>query len=402
MSGATALFFIVGGATGVGIARLLRTVDPRPIVVVGAVIAATGLLLLGRVTSLWQVYAVYAVFAVGYSANALVVSTTVVARWFHERRAVALSVASTGLSVGGVLLTPLARQWLKDLAITTATTRLAVVYLVVVIPVTVLLIRPDPAAYGLAADGRPLSTAGSVDASAGSPAAGSGAATATAVTVPGGESYEAAVRSRSFVAITVGFLLSLGAQVGGIAQLVKLSDERITSAGAAGRTVSVLAACSVVGRLLGGVVMERIGIERFAVWVLAVQSLSLVLLSRLDGVGPVYLATALFGFSVGNVLLLHPLLLAHVFGMSDYPRIFGRSQFLTTFGVAGGPFLYGWLHDNAGGYDTAYLVGAALATIGMAVYAWAAVLRRRLAAWLGPEATPGRRRPGRPAPPRGA
>jgi MFS family permease len=363
MSGATAVFFIVSGGAGVVIARLLRSMDPRPIIVAGAVVAGAGLVLLGRVSSLWQVYVVYAIFSIGYSANALVISTTLVARWFHERRAVALSVASTGLSVGGVVLTPLARQWLRDLPFTTATDRLALLYLVAVVPVALLLIRPDPRAYGLGPDGRRL---------AGREASG----TESPAAAPSGASYADAIRSRLFVAITGGFLLALGAQVGGIAQLVKLSDERIADVSAAGRTVSVLAACSVMGRLLGGVVMERIGIERFSVAILGTQAVSLALLSRLEGTAPMFGAVALFGFSVGNVLLLHPLLLAHGFGMADYPRIYGRSQFMTTMGVAGGPFLFGWLHDHAGGYETSYLVGAVLAATGLAAYLWGGRARR--------------------------
>lgn len=304
-------------------------------------------------------YLVYVVFAFGNAANSLVVSTTVVARWFHERRAVALSVASTGLSLGGMLLTPLIRQWLKELPLTTATNRLAVIYLVVVVPVTLVLVRPDPAAFGLGPDGRVLGGAAPVS-EPGAPA----------VVLPSGVSYADAIRSRTFLAITLGFLFALGAQVGAIAQLVKLSDERITSAGAAGRTVSILAGCSVVGRLLGGVVADRLGIERFTIAVLAMQASSLVLLSRVEGVAPMYVGAAAFGVAVGNVLLLHPLLLAHVFGMSDYPRIYGRSQFFTTFGVAGGPFLYGWLHDHAGGYSTSYLVGGALGVTGLLLYRW--------------------------------
>jgi MFS family permease len=356
MSGATAIFFIVAGAVGVPIARLLRTVDPRPIVVVGAVVAATGLVMLGRVTALWQVYVVYAVFAVGYAANALVVSTTIVARWFHDRRAIALSVASTGLSVGGVLVTPVARQWLRELSLTVATDRLAVLYLAAVVPVALLLIRADPGAYGLGPDGRRLAVAAS-----------------SSSTVPGAAGpsrYAEAIRSRVFVALTGAFLVAQSAQVGAIAQLVKLSDERISDAAAAGRTVSILAACSVIGRLLGGVVMERVGMERFTVFMLVMQAASLAWLAAVSGVAAVYLGTAVLGVTVGNVLLLHPLLLAHAFGMGDYPRIFARSQFLTTVGVAAGPFVYGWLHDHAGGYRTSYLVGAVLAALGFLAYLW--------------------------------
>lgn len=356
MSGATAVFFIVSGAAGVGIARLLRSFDPRPIIVAGAVIAAGALAALGKVSSLWQVYVVYAFFGLGYSATALVISTTIVARWFQTKRAVALSVASTGLSVGGIVLTPVARAWLHDLRLGPATLRLAVLYLAVVIPVTLLLIRPDPAVFGLGVDGRRLGDS--------EPTAADGSVPAAV-----GMSFDDAVHSRLYWSVTVAFLLALGAQVGAIAQLVKLAEERIDSLSTAGRVVSILAACSVTGRLAGGVLLSRIGLRRFTLVTLCSQALGVGMLGLAQGAGPVILWSVVFGLAVGNVLLLHPLLLASSFGVGDYARIYGRSQFFTTFGVAGGPFLYGYLRDHAGGYRTSYLLGASLSVIGAVVFA---------------------------------
>ncbi len=52
--------------------------------------------LLGQVEERWQLYAVYAVFALGFAGAGLIPVTTVVTRWYHVRRSVALSVASTG------------------------------------------------------------------------------------------------------------------------------------------------------------------------------------------------------------------------------------------------------------------------------------------------------------------
>ncbi len=349
MSGATAVFFVTSGIAGVGIAKLLRFIDPRPIVISGAMIAATSLVVLGRVQALWQVYAVYALFGVGYACTALVVSTTIVARWFHQKRASALSIASTGLSVGGIVLTPIARHWLAVETLPHATARIGILYLVVVVPVAVLFLRPEPSEFGLGPDGTVLNE---LERANGSPLS-------AAVGMP----YQTAIASQSFRVITFAFLLALGAQVGGIAQLVKLAEERITDLNRAGQVVSVLAACSVAGRLLGGVLLSRTGTRRFALVMLLTQSLSIGTLAFASGTAAVFTAAVCFGLAVGNILLLHPLLLAEAFGVADYPRIYGRSQFFTTLGVAFGPFLFGWLRDNAGGYRTSYLVGASLSLV---------------------------------------
>ena len=67
--------------------------------------------------------------------------------------------------------------------------------------------------------------------------------------------------------------------------------------------------------------------------------------------------------------MLQPLLIAQRFGVLDYPRIFSRSQFFCIVGTAGGPLLLGWLYDNAGGYETSYLVAAACSFTGSLVLA---------------------------------
>ena len=114
ISFATTLFFIVGGFVGLVIARFIARYDVRYALVGGGVLGGAALAVLGQVTEQWQLFAVYALFAVGFASAGLVPATTVVTRWFHRRRSVALSVASTGLSVGGIVLTPVAKALLDD------------------------------------------------------------------------------------------------------------------------------------------------------------------------------------------------------------------------------------------------------------------------------------------------
>ena len=85
-------------------ARIIARCDVRYVLVAGGVHRRRRRSpLLGQVEEQWQLFVVYAVFGVGFAAAGLVPATTVVTRWFHVRRSVALSVASTGLSVGGIL-----------------------------------------------------------------------------------------------------------------------------------------------------------------------------------------------------------------------------------------------------------------------------------------------------------
>ena len=99
------------------------------------------------------------------------------------------------------------------------------------------------------------------------------------------------------------------------------------------------------------------------------QGISLALLAVLDNKASLFLAIILFGATVGNILMLQPLLIAERFGVLDYPRLYSRSQFITVVGTAGGPYLLGRLHDWSGGYRTSYLVAAGMSVIGAGLVA---------------------------------
>jgi MFS family permease len=350
---ATSTFWVSSGITGVFAARLLARFDPRYFVVAGAFLAGGAMVALGQVTELWQLYPVYIVFGAGFTCTAVLVANTVVTRWFHRKRSVALSIGTTGLSVGGIVLTPIAARLLKDNTLPSAMTTIAIIFFLGVVIVPVLAIRPSPASMGLNPDGvatienAPLSE-------------------------PPGAAFETAIKSVAFAAITAAFTLGLLGQVGGISQIVKLANERAGESTGT-RVVSVLAAFSVAGRLAGGAIVSRFNSYRFSLCALSIQAVGLALLAFANSTLAIFVGAAFFGLGVGNVLLLHPLLLAEVFGVRDYPRIYGRSAIFVAMGNATGPLAMGWLRDNGGGYRTSYLMAVGLNLVGFAIFAkWGA------------------------------
>jgi MFS family permease len=346
---ATTVFFLVGGVMGLGIAKVLARRDVRHVVVFGGVAGAVALAVLGQAQEPWHLFVLYGLFAIGWSCAGLVPATTVVTRWFHAKRSVALSVASTGLSVGGIVITPFAKWLLDERGVEAGTPWLGVIWFVGIVPVALFMLHSDPAAKGWLPDGE--------RAVADAPAP-----------ILAGVAYHDAVRTRLYRAITVGYVLVLGSQVGGIQQLVKLVEER-TDRSTATLATTVLAATSVVSRLVGGRLATKVDMLRLTVGLALVQGVSMAVLGLMNVRLGLFATIIVFGATVGNLLMLQPLLVADRFGVKDYPRIFGRSQFITVFGTAGGPLLLGWLHDAAGGYRTSYLVAGVCSLAGGMVLA---------------------------------
>ena len=349
VSGATAVFFLVSGLTGLPVASYMATRDPRPMIAAGAVACGVALTLLGRVEQVWQLYVAYALFGAGFAASSLVPGTTLVTRWFSRRRSVALSVASTGLSAGGVVLTPLVATLIERHGLSTVAPWLGLALVAGVVPVTALLLRPSPESLGLLPDGDPAPPPGSPVAFLGTLAM-------------------EALRTRFFATVTLAHLLAMLAQVGGIAHLFNLVAER-ADPGFAKATLSLLAISSLVGRLAGGWFASRTSMRGLAVVLMVAQAASLAGLAATASRPALLFLTVTFGLTVGNLLMLHPLLLAERFGVRDYGRIYSRSQLVATVGVAVGPAAIGVLHDALDGYGAAFALAGVASVVAALVLA---------------------------------
>lgn len=352
----TGLFFLAVGFSGLGVARLLDRYTVRAIMAVSTLCAGLTLAVLGQVTSLWQVYVVYIVFGMSIGGASLIPTTTVITRWFVRRRSSAIALASAGLSVGGIVVTPLTARLISAHGLAAVTPWLGLAFIAIVLPVVLFFIRETPAAMGLSPDGDPAPD--SLDLAGHSI----------------GSSVGAAFRSRFFVGMCAGyFLVQMGA-VGGIAHHFNLVSTRTDEAFAA-LAVSALAASSLVGRLLGGWIVSRTPMRVFLLGLVGLQGLGLALMGIGESPFGLLAGSVLFGASVGNLLMMETLLVAEVFGVKHYARIFSVQQLLVRFGVASGPIVMGMLFDLGGGYTAPYLGVALLSALGLALLAAAGPIR---------------------------
>jgi len=347
-SGATAAFFVSSGVSGLAVGWLIEKFDPRWTIASGALISALVMSTAGWVTELWHLYIFYMLFGVGYSACALLPCTTLVARWFERRRSVALSVASTGLSLGGILLTPLSAELIERLGLGGAAPWLGTGLFLGIVPVALLLFRPSPASMGLSADGDPPH-----DLSLG------------AAPELKGLSYDIAIKSRFFIFSTIAFMASMMAQVGSIAHQFSLVAGRSGDKDTAALAVSIMAAASITGRLIGGWALPHISSRIFMGTLLVGQAVALSLYAFAATPTTMLIVAGMFGITVGNLLMMQPLLVAEAFGTAAYARIYSTSQLFTTLGVASGPAVFGLVYEAAGGYAASYLYGAAASILGL-------------------------------------
>ena len=367
---AVSLFFFSGGLAGLLVARWVQNYDPRYCLTGGAVISAGALSALSYVTTVPQLYVVYCIFGMGFSASSLIPATTIVARWFKRRRAMALSIASTGLSLGGVILTPLCVLLVEKLSFQTASPIMGLIYLVGVIPVSWIWLRPSPESMGLRIDGDVVDDAVDEESVPASDAANQDEPRlSSSAPIEDGLSFREARATRFFWGVAPAYVFLLMAQVGGIAHQYGLARETLSESQTA-LAVAILPVMSIIGRLLGGWIVGKVAIKQFALFIMGLQILALVILASGTGVRGLCIGLALFGCTVGNILMLQPLLIAEAFGLREYARIFSVANLMSSWGTAAGPAVMGYVFAlNNEQYQGAYLFAAAAAALGLIFFA---------------------------------
>lgn len=346
VSNAMSIFFLVGGFAGLVVGQLLDRIPPNWMIVIGAVIVAGVFLWAPEVKTSFELYAFYIILAIGHAACGMLPSTTIITRWFNVKRSVALAYGSTGLSFGGIALTPIAAYLMAEGGLASTMPILAAIVAIAVIPISVFILRSDPADMGLRPDGADLP----VDAIEPS---------------MDGTSFHDATRSRFFIFMTIAFVFALGAQVGAISHLYNIASSRLNDVAMASMVVSVMASCSLVGRLIGGQILQHYSSRHFTLIIMTGQLLALSSMAFADQFVGFMVTVIFFGLTVGNILMMPPLLVAEAFGLKHYARILSLQQFINVTGFAGGPALMGFLLTRGGSYDIAISGIAIMAVLGL-------------------------------------
>lgn len=345
---ATTCYFLTSGLVGIAIGKWIDTHSTRGLFIASACLMAVALLALGRITQLWQLFPVYLLLAPGFTGLANIPTNALIARWFVRRRALALSIAMCGISLGGVVFTPLLVQVIERWSLRAATVMLAAILVVVVIPIALLVIRDQPGALGLGPDGDPPAT----------PTTGTDAAP----NADAGWSRSMAVRTRAFWLLVVAFGFGLAAQQAFLLHQISFLSGEI-GAGAAATVLSATAGASIVGRLALGTVSDRLDKRLLAAGCFAAQGLAVVLVLHTGSLPLIYLYTLIFGLTMGNSYIMMSLLTAECFGVASFGAVYGLLSVFVMGGSAFGPWLVGLLSDASGGYLLPFTISGGTAVV---------------------------------------
>src|SRR5436190_10061243 len=153
VSGASGLYFVVSGVAAYLVGPAIDRGGPKRLMAVGAVLTGISAAAVGFVETVWQLYLAYAVMALAFGMGAALAVGSIMSRWFIHHRAKAVSLSSTGVSLGGATLVPLGTLLIGKGGLELGAPVLGALVIIVALPVLWLAVVADPAEMGLQPDG---------------------------------------------------------------------------------------------------------------------------------------------------------------------------------------------------------------------------------------------------------
>ncbi len=349
VSAPVTVYYVAGAVLTAAIGDLYERLGPRAVVAGGSIAMAAGVAALGVVRQPWQLYPTFLVMSVGWGAMSGAAINIILAPWFQRRRGLVVSIAFNGATLGGVIVAPALILLIDALGFTPALEVAALVLLAVVVAVAVGVMRWGPEELGLGPDGDPPPS------------------TRAQRETSGARGWRReAVRTWRFWSVSAPFALGLTAQVGVLTHLVALVTPMLGAGGAA-RAVSATTAAALTGRLVTGVVVDRLNRRLISSATLVIQILGVALLAWATSPMVVYAGCTLFGLGVGNLTTLPSLILAVEWPRERFSALVGLVVGINQFTFAFGPSLVAVVRDWSGTYAVALGACTALQAIAAAL-----------------------------------
>lgn len=337
ISRAFAIAALVAGFCAAPMGGLLDRIGARRVVVpclavFGALFASLSFMTPSLV-HLYATFVALGLFGIGTSpvAYARAVST-----WFVDRRGLALALLITGGAIGGVLHPPIATVLVERVGWRGAFLALGLATLAIGVPLVARFVRERPGAV-------------------------------TAAAAHDGAMLGEGLRARAFWTLA---LVQLGAtmlQNAVLVHLAALLTDRGVPLGRAALVLSAMAVAAVAGRVVTGLLLDRVLAPRLLLLLLALASGGAFLLAGSTTFGAAMAAAILVGFGIGGEADVVPYLLTRYFGLRAFSTLYGLVWTANAIGGAMGPILMGRAFDVTGSY------AGALGRLGFVVLAAAAL-----------------------------
>lgn len=337
---------IVIAITGFIIGSHIDRYGGRPFVIAGAFVLGGATFSLGSINTLMQWWAINGlILTIGAAMIGNLVINVSLGKWFVERRGRAVAIAGMGISLGGIVLPPIA-TWLVDIfGWREAWRMLGLATILVTFPMAAL-IRRRPEDYKMHPDGK---SQAEMDA---------GLGTAAKLDFEKSMTRAQVMRTSSFYFLVLAFGLFQISITTMLIQTIPLMTDAGYSRLIASAMISIASIPAFLSKPFWGALIDKHAPKKLAAIGAAVTGSSVILIVlsvALHSDFLVYLGFLIMGIGWGGLLPLQEVIWASSFGRRYLGSV--RSTAMPfTFGMSAlGPILVAYYYDLVGNYDLALI-----------------------------------------------
>ncbi len=323
----------------------------RGVLVLGALMEGTGMLISSQVQSFWQFVVVRCALVVAGEAllGSLVINVTI-AQWFVRKRGRAMGIANLGTGIAKLAI-PIAAASLFVLVGWRYTWAIfGIVAPLLVVAPTLIFVRRQPEDLGLRPDGDPPEqTANELE---NAPAQRAGRLSMDGIPWTRAE----AIRLPTFWVL----VLSFGIAGVGIAGLNLHIFSYVTDIGysplVAASFMSTIALTQLGSTLAWGLLADKFDIRKVSCIQFLIQAIGLVTVITSRQIHFTYFGFFLYGTGLAGSFVLREVIWANFFGRQSLGTVRGLSLlFSHLFAASGAPF-FGFLYDRTGSYELSFTI----------------------------------------------
>ena len=350
ISGAFAFSRLEGAITGPLEGYLIHWIGPRRYMMVGWVIFGIGLISVGLAQSLFQFYAAFLLVTLGQSVAGFLAIVTVLINWFQRYRGRAIAIFQLGSSVGA-LLVPIFAWFILNVGWRETVMVAGFISMGIGVPLASMM-RGRPEDYGYVQDG--ITAQGTTQDPSNTPQ-----------TTESSISVGMALRSRGFWFLGITHSVSLvGWGALRVHMIPAMVDIGLTEQAAA-NVMSLSLIIASVGRLAGGFLGDMIGTRKVLVVSILIQAIALVIFAFASTLTHTLIFAIVFGVSFGARGVLMTVMRGEVFGRTNFSRLAGLMDPVSTVGVVASPIFAALVHDSTGSYRIAFVTLAFISALGI-------------------------------------
>lgn len=344
------------------IAKKLALGDLKKIQTTGLIVFSMSYAALSLAQTVWHFYIIALFLGTSFLCAAVIPISMMITNWFHEKRGLAMSIAMTGIGVGGFVYSPVIAYLLETFGWRMTYRIMALLVAIITIPISIFIFKKRPEDIGL---------------------------------LPYG--YEKIEKKKDFVAKNQNeqlltkrqlfkqpffWILLFGMLTNGLINSGALGQfppalEELHGVVVKSTIISLYSLVGVFGKLILGWLNDRFGIISSTIFGCTFFALSFLLLLNGENINFIYLMAIFFGLGTPIGTVSPPLITSEIYGSKNYAQVFGIINSVMQIGLTFGSLMIAKIYDRTGSYQSGWLLLFTLTLLTMISWLSAVVLAKK-------------------------